>query len=160
MDGVAKVFDAFEFTDASKEHHCYSWMYAEVLGKFACLGSREHVAAGGQQMRMLEIGYDKGDSLTMWKGLFPSADIHAVESGAFHRGDWSAQAEAMRSSAAKLGFTVHFGDQQDTGFLASLIESTPGGFDVIIDDGGHTMEQQINSLTMLWRHVRPGGVYM
>ncbi len=58
VDGVTMVYDAFEFTDATKEHHCYSWMYAEVLGKFACLGSHAHVAAGGQQMRMLEIGCD------------------------------------------------------------------------------------------------------
>ncbi len=71
-----------------------------------------------------------------------------------------AQAEAMQSNAAKLGFTLHFGDQQDLEFLADLMEKTPGGFDVIIDDGGHSMEQQQTSLMALWRHVRPGGVYM
>ena len=30
------------------------------------------------------------------------------------------------------------------------------GFDVILDDGGHTMQQQLVSLNTLWRHVRPG----
>ncbi len=92
--------------------------------------------------------------------MFPAADIHSVENGAFFGEEWHSQTEAMRSSAAKLGFTLHFGDQQDIEFLSSLIERTPGGFDVVIDDGGHTMEQQQNSLATLWRHVRPGGVYM
>jgi hypothetical protein len=32
-------------------------------------------------------------------------------------------------------------------------------FDIIIDDGGHTMNQQITSLTHLWHAVKPGGVY-
>ena len=30
------------------------------------------------------------------------------------------------------------------------------GFDVILDDGGHTMQQQLVSLNTLGRHVRPG----
>lgn len=32
-------------------------------------------------------------------------------------------------------------------------------FDVIIDDGGHTMTQQITSLNTLWPAVVPGGLY-
>ena len=65
-DGIEAVFAAFDHTVATKEHHCYSWMYAELLGRYHCMGSLQHVAAGGQRMRMLEIGYDKGDSAELW----------------------------------------------------------------------------------------------
>jgi len=33
-------------------------------------------------------------------------------------------------------------------------------FDLIIDDGGHTMDQQITSLKHLWKAVKPGGYYI
>ncbi len=38
---------------------------------------------------------------------------------------------------------VHVGDQANATFLQSLVQATPGGFDIIIDDGGHTMDQQL-----------------
>ena len=35
-----------------------------------------------------------------------------------------------------------------------------GDFDMIIDDGGHTMEQMQISLNYLWDQVKPGGLYV
>ena len=72
------MFAAFENTAASKEEHCYSWMYSELLAKFHCKGSVAHVAAAGQQLQLLEIGYDRGDSLFLWQTMFPSAKIHCI----------------------------------------------------------------------------------
>ena len=38
---------------------------------------------------------------------------------------------------------------------------TGGIFDVIVDDGGHTRKQQLNSLIGLWPYVRKnGGIYV
>jgi hypothetical protein len=51
------------------------------------------------------------------------------------------------------------GDQADAAFLARFVAEHGGDFDVIIDDGGHTMAQQTTSLDHLWGAVRPGGVY-
>lgn len=35
-----------------------------------------------------------------------------------------------------------------------------GALDIVIDDGGHTMKQQINSFEELYPKVKPGGVYL
>lgn len=59
--------------------------------------------------------------------------------------------------------TVFTGDQADTAFLADFIAKTTGNgqplFDIIVDDGGHTMTQQLTSLEHLWKIVKPGGIY-
>eukprot|EP01105_Mastigella_eilhardi_P006118 TRINITY_DN1772_c0_g1_i3.p2 TRINITY_DN1772_c0_g1~~TRINITY_DN1772_c0_g1_i3.p2 ORF type:complete len:118 (-),score=36.72 TRINITY_DN1772_c0_g1_i3:83-436(-) len=41
-----------------------------------------------------------------------------------------------------------------------MLEESGGGFDVIVDDGGHSMRQQQTSLWHLWRALRPGGTYV
>jgi hypothetical protein len=56
------VHEAFRHTPATKEAHCYSWMFAEVLGPYACAGSAAHVVAGGTPLRFMEIGFHRGDS--------------------------------------------------------------------------------------------------
>ncbi len=55
--------------------------------------------------------------------------------------------------------TVFAGDQADTDFLATFLNEAGGHFDVIVDDGGHTMLQQKTSLHFLWPSIKPGGVY-
>jgi len=55
--------------------------------------------------------------------------------------------------------TVVAGDQADVNFLNRFLAQAGTGFDVIVDDGGHTMNQQMTSLQILWKAVRPGGIY-
>lgn len=57
------------------------------------------------------------------------------------------------------GAKIFAGDQSDTTFLHDFIAQSGGGFDVIVDDGGHTMQQQIISLNTLFDIVVPGGIY-
>lgn len=54
---------------------------------------------------------------------------------------------------------IRIGSQEDPAFLRNLI-SEFGDFDVVLDDGGHTMRQQITSFEELYGHVRMGGVYL
>jgi hypothetical protein len=56
-------------------------------------------------------------------------------------------------------FVVVLGDQADRGFLESVVERH-GPFDIIVDDGGHTMEQQITSIETLFPSLVDGGVYI
>jgi hypothetical protein len=55
---------------------------------------------------------------------------------------------------------MHYGSQDDLSFLKAFANNYTDNFDTIIDDGGHRMTQQINSLTMLFpTALRSGGIY-
>jgi hypothetical protein len=57
------------------------------------------------------------------------------------------------------GITVVIGDQEDRKFLADLTRQT-GPVDVVIDDGGHSMGQQITTFWQMWPAIRDGGTFI
>lgn len=57
---------------------------------------------------------------------------------------------------------IFLGDQEDVSFLrevSAVIERESGGLEFVIDDGGHTMSQQMTAFTHLMPLVKPGGTY-
>ena len=54
---------------------------------------------------------------------------------------------------------MHYGSQEDVQFLHRLASGI-GQFDIIIDDGGHTMNQQKTSMITLLPIVRSSGIYV
>ena len=109
---------------------------------------------------MLEIGlgcdmnYGPGASYYTWLEYFPHVDLYYIEYDA-------ACADAWANKTT--GATIFSGDQADVAFLDRFIAETTfngkGLFDIIIDDGGHTMHQQKTSLQHLYKIVKPGGLY-
>jgi hypothetical protein len=57
------------------------------------------------------------------------------------------------------GIEIIIGDQGDREFLKSVANRVPR-IDILIDDGGHRMEQQIASFEELFPHISNGGVYL
>ena len=55
--------------------------------------------------------------------------------------------------------TIEIGDQEDRHFLRELCD-VYGPFDLVIDDGGHTMPQQINTFEVVYPNVKADGVYL
>ena len=56
---------------------------------------------------------------------------------------------------------MYTGDQSNRTLLQQIVlDEGANGLDVIIDDGGHTMKQQLTSLQVLWELLRPGGFYV
>jgi hypothetical protein len=96
---------------------------------------------------LLEIGIDRGASVAMWEDYFTQASLHAIDIK-----------QGCRKYATPRT-SVYIGSQTDPGFLESVAASS-GPLDIVIDDGGHTMEQHDVSLTTLWKHVKPGGIYV
>ena len=102
----------------------------------------------GRSPVVLEIGVFHGGSLQMWKEYFgPGAKIVGIDIDPRCR-----QFEEEQIS-------VMIGDQADRGFLAEVRQRLPQ-IDIVIDDGGHTMQQQITSFEELYPHVQPRGIYL
>jgi beta-1,4-mannosyl-glycoprotein beta-1,4-N-acetylglucosaminyltransferase len=123
-------------TDKVCKHHYDRWYEQQ----FKSLRNRP--------LRLLEIGVDNGASLRMWEEYFPQAEIIGI--------DVDPRCKQFQSSRA----TIHIGDQCDRDFLRQVISSTGGNFDVIIDDGGHRMNQQRFVLRTLFSALRPGGWFV
>ena len=102
----------------------------------------------GQPITLLEIGISHGGSLQMWKEYFgTSANIIGVD---VEPGCLAFQDERVK---------VFIGDQEDREFLRSL-RNTVGAMDIVIDDGGHRMSQQLTSFEELWPAVAQRGIYL
>ena len=102
----------------------------------------------GRPVKLLEIGVYHGGSLQMWKHYFgPQARIVGVD------------INPRCATLAEPQIAIEIGDQADRGFLRALAKRH-GPFDIVIDDGGHTMVQQQVSLEELYPAVVADGVYL
>jgi len=102
----------------------------------------------GTDVYILEFGVSQGGSLQMWKQYFgPNCKIIGV--------DINPHCKKLEEEQIQ----IFIGDQEDRKFLKSLAEKIPR-IDVLIDDGGHTMKQQINTYEELFTHIQENGVYL
>lgn len=99
---------------------------------------------------VLEIGIYSGGSLDMWRDYFgPSAKLYGVD------------IEPACRTYERPGTHVLIGDQADRAFWRRVLaDGTLPVPDIVIDDGGHTPEQQRVTLEELLPKIRPGGVYI
>lgn len=102
----------------------------------------------GQEVHIVEFGVFQGGSLQMWKNYFgPGAKIYGVDINPHCK-----QLEEER-------IEIFIGDQENRGFLRSLAQQIPR-IDILIEDGGHTMKQQIHTFEELYPYVAEDGVYL
>jgi 23S rRNA U2552 (ribose-2'-O)-methylase RlmE/FtsJ len=96
---------------------------------------------------VLEIGVQLGGSVEMWRDYFgAAARIYGI--------DINPDARQQQDIATK----VFIGDQQDRSFLRSVVREI-GRPDVVIDDGGHTANQQITAFEELYPALSATGLY-
>lgn len=102
----------------------------------------------GTDVHLVEIGVAHGGSLRMWKEYFgPECRIFGV--------DVNPRCRDLEEDRVE----IFIGDQGDRRFLRRLAGKIPR-IDVLVDDGGHTMEQQIHTFEELFPHVDANGVYV
>ena len=108
-------------------------------------------------IKLLEIGVFKGGSIDLWKNYFaPGLQIIGV--------DIDPQCKKFEETYPPLSadmphlVKMFIGDQENKEFLAEVVKEGP--FDIVIDDGGHYMKQQIASFETLFPFVKDGGVYL
>lgn len=102
----------------------------------------------GKECVILEIGVSMGGSLQMWKHYFGAkAKIYGVD------------IQPACKNFEEENIEIFIGSQSDRDFLRKLKEQIPP-IDIMIDDGGHTMKQQITSFEELYPYIKNDGIYL
>ncbi|MBV8656459.1 MAG: class I SAM-dependent methyltransferase [Burkholderiales bacterium] len=102
----------------------------------------------GKSCTYLEIGVQKGGSLRMMQEYL-GKDARTI----------GVDIDPECAKLREVGREIYIGNQSDTGFLEKLKQDC-GEFDIIVDDGGHTADQQITSFLSLFPALREGGIYL
>lgn len=97
--------------------------------------------------RVLEIGIWDGDSLLMWRDYFRNAEVFGID---------VSEAPA-RLTGEKRIHTIR-GDAYSEATLALVDEFGP--YDLIVDDGPHTYDSQIDAARRYSELVAPGGLLL
>jgi len=101
----------------------------------------------GRPVTVLEIGVESGGSLELWRSYFgPSAKILGV--------DLNPKCRAFEGPNT----FIRIGNQGDCNFITGIAAEF-GPFDIIIEDGSHVFEHQINSFRWLFPHLHSGELY-
>ena len=102
----------------------------------------------GKEVTVLEIGVFKGGSLELWRHYFGSkCKIYGI--------DINPECKELEGEQIE----IFIGDVEDREFLNKIKETIPQ-VDILIDDGGHTMTQQITAFEELYPLISPDGVYL
>jgi cephalosporin hydroxylase len=94
---------------------------------------------------ILEIGVYHGESLRLWEEYFPNATIYGID---------IVKARCYNSDRVK----TFYGDSTDKQFVESTFKDME--FDMIIDDGSHRMNYQINTFNLFYKYIKEGGYYI
>jgi hypothetical protein len=98
-----------------------------------------------KKLNILEIGIFNGGSLRTLKDYFYNSNIYGID---FDRSKCFSEDRILSEC----------GDQTDINFLNNVFSNV--NFDIIIDDGGHTMPQQQISLETLLPRLKSDGIYI
>lgn len=98
-------------------------------------------------IKLLEIGVLKGQSVKTWKEYFYNGEIIGV--------DISPECKQYEEDRIK----IEIGDQTDKNFLKGIVEKH-GPFDIVIDDGSHNNTDVVFTFQFLVNHLKSNGTYV
>ena len=102
----------------------------------------------GKDVVLLEVGVSRGGSLQMWSDYFGKGSK-------FFGIDIDPRCKEFENENTK----IFIGSQSDRKFLGYVKDNIPP-VDILIDDGGHYMNQQIILFEELFGYVKKNGVYL
>lgn len=123
--------------------HSYLPIYEEVLSPY------RHTASN-----VLEIGLFNGASLPIWDEYFTSAAIHGIDCDEQPHGGLA----DLRPSIASFKYNIVIGNAESNEDIAKHFAGMK--FDVIIEDAGHDLAQQIKIYKTLKPYMAKGGIYI
>lgn len=130
------------YFNTNEKRLIHKWMH------FFDIYDRYFKSFRGKEVVILEIGVSQGGSLQMWKEYFgDQAKIYGID------------IDPRCKSLEEENIHIFIGSQSDPNFLQEVKAQIPP-IDILIDDGGHTMSQQIISFEKLYDHVKEQGIYL
>jgi hypothetical protein len=103
----------------------------------------------GRAPRILEIGVQNSGSAEMWLKYFgPGTSIVGVD------------IDQRCQQLASQDLEIVIGDQGSPEFWTDFFDKHTEPFDIIIDDGGHRMDQMILTFVVASKHIRDGGIHL
>ena len=139
MENKYKNLDIYKYFKESELHssksNIYFDIYDELFQKYR-----------GKKITFVEIGVKWGGSLLMWRKYFgKEARIIGI--------DLYPETKKME----KYGFEIFIGDQSSEKFWNNFFSSV-GKIDILLDDGGHTNENQIVTLNNVISNINDDGL--
>lgn len=102
----------------------------------------------GKDIVFVEIGVQNGGSVQMWKDYFgKNVKIIGI--------DIDERCKQFEDEQV----SIEIGSQEDIEFWDKFKEKYPK-VDILLDDGGHSMKQQIVTFKCMFQHIQEGGIYM
>ena len=137
-------FAAYFFDAPDKRFGVHKWahymrVYEKHLARFR---DRDPV--------ILEVGVAKGGSIEMWNRYFGGrCTIYGV--------DLMRKCQVMEDHYPNVH--ISRGDQADPSFWRQFRKTCPK-VDILLEDGGHKMHQQIRTFECMYDHVKDDGLYL
>lgn len=98
-----------------------------------------------KKLNLLEIGVDYGFSIKMWYEYFINAQIYGVD-------------KHDKTNLSNERTHIKIANQENFTEISNVFKEVE--FDIIIDDGGHTVEQQLKTLIGLFPRLKSGGIFI
>ncbi len=136
MGDLEEYYFSNKNKNLNKWHH-YFEIYEENFHTFR-----------NKKILLFEIGVFRGGSLQMWKSYFGDKCLICGI-------DINPDTKIYQDNNIK----IFIGDQTDEKFIESIVNKF-GKPDIVIDDGGHTSNQQITSFNILFKYLNEGGLYL
>ena len=140
-------------TDKVTVHHYQHAYQAHVAPRRCAIESFLEIGLG------CGMSYGAGKSVPLWLSYLPRAKVSLLEYSLGCATDF-AQTNPLHIPQHQLQrLRIFWGDQSVPEHLRAVAAAS-GPYDVVVDDGGHTMKQQLVTLATLLPLVNPGGLYI
>jgi hypothetical protein len=131
MKSLLSIYEKYKHLTDKNTTHCYiSSVYENLFND-----------AQDTYLNILEIGIDKCGSINLWKEYFSNATIYGVD---------IIDSQEINDERIKLF--------KNNAYDINFVNSLPNNFDLIIDDGPHTLDSMIRFLQCYQSKLNNGGI--
>lgn len=136
MQNTREIFNSHNGNLLHKWNH-YFEIYDRYFNRFR-----------NKKIVLLEVGVSQGGSIDLWQKYFgPNLIYYGID------------INPKCKQFERENVTIFIGSQSDINFL-NQVKKEIQDLDILIDDGGHTMQQQITTFEVLFEKIKFGGIYL